>query len=110
MRENNLTVHNISEELVSTKSCSLKDDRKKLDLIIRTAIKLVSKAVKLCPCMQRIGRRSPDNKGQPRPLRVSLKQKEEKYQLLNCRKATANDPSLKEVFRNKSLSMLIAPS
>ena len=79
LREANLILHNVSEDVVSSCSVTLKDDKEKLDYIIRAA-KTDVKSNDVVS-VRRIGKRRLGGKEKPRPLKISFKDKEQKYKI-----------------------------
>ena len=95
-RANNLIVHNIPENDISTSADKLKSDIEKVEFICEsTRIDINASAI---DSSFRLGKRQ-GNK--PRPLKIVFKEKSNKYQLLNKRKEISQNTNLLKTFGEK---------
>ena len=93
LRENNLIVHNISENDVLTDTGKLESDIKKVEFLCET-IRVDIDADDIASCF-RLGKR---RSSMPRPLKIVLKEKSDKYKLLNARNEISQNTKLSKIF------------
>lgn len=101
-RECNLILHNIPETDLSTSTSCLKSDDDKIKTLIQTAKIDVNMGDVVS--IQRIGKShlSPGgSKQRQRPIKISLKDKDKKYKILNKRREISQNTLLKQTFHNK---------
>jgi hypothetical protein len=109
-REKNIIINNIPERDQSSNSESLRTDAEKLHFLIETADLKVD-----CDdivSIQRIGKPQKGDKSKSRQIKVSLKDRNIKFEFLNNRKNIASNDELKSVlysriFVNSDSSFLI---
>lgn len=93
MRANNLIIHNIPEEDLSYGTKSVKNDSEKIDLILESSDTDLKSADIVS--FRRLGKRQ---HGKSRPLRITLKNTNDKYQLLNSRKSISMNTTIRKTF------------
>jgi hypothetical protein len=96
LRANNLIFHNIAEDSISTGAECLSNDKEKLHFVIHTAKIDVTRDDILSA--QRLGKRQNER---TRPLKVTFKDSNVKYNFLNKRREVAANVELAKVFHKK---------
>lgn len=96
LRSNNIIVHNIPETNVSTASVQLKDDSEKLRFLCRSADININKDDVIST--RRLGKRS---SGKSRPLKIELRNRDQKYEFLNKRRHIITNQELQRCFESR---------
>ena len=96
VRAKNLIVHNIPEKEVNTSLLKLKNDVDKVAFLCDT-VRIEIDTIDI-EATQRLGRRNSDK---PRPLKVSLRDKGKKFEMLNKRRNISSSDILVRTFGEK---------
>ena len=96
MRADNIIIHNIPEQDVFVGTEKLKEDIEKINFVCQSA--RVDVTPDKIHSFKRLGKRK-QNKS--RPLKVTFKDKDHKYIVLNKRKDIASNEKIREAFQNK---------
>lgn len=96
LRANNLILHNISEDDLSHGPNRISNDREKVDVILKSCNTVLSSDDIMS--YQRLGKRQ---SGKTRPLKITLKSTENKYQLLNRRRSVATNETIQQLFHKR---------
>lgn len=96
LRANNVIIHNIPEDRVSSESDVLDDDEQKIECLCRSA--RVDIGANDIVTIHRIGKRQANK---VRPIKLTLKNTDLKFKFLNSRRQIMSNEYLTKIFRNR---------